>query len=54
MKGLLTLQNRGSVVFDYGNNLRGEAAANGVKYPDITTELLEIATRNMADHCGDQ
>jgi urocanate hydratase len=31
VKGLLTLQKRGSVVFDYGNNIRGEAAANGVK-----------------------
>ncbi len=31
VRGLLTLQKRGSVVFDYGNNIRGEAAANGVK-----------------------
>ncbi len=30
--GLLKLQKRGSVVFDYGNNIRGEAAANGVKH----------------------
>jgi urocanate hydratase len=30
VKGLLKLQKRGSVVFDYGNNIRGEAAANGV------------------------
>jgi urocanate hydratase len=32
VKGLLKLQKRGSVVFDYGNNIRGEAAANGVKH----------------------
>jgi urocanate hydratase len=31
VKGLLKLQKRGSVVFDYGNNIRGEALANGVK-----------------------
>ncbi len=31
VKGLLKLQKRGSVVFDYGNNIRGEAAASGVK-----------------------
>lgn len=31
VKGLLKLQKRGSIVFDYGNNIRGEAAANGVK-----------------------
>ncbi|MGB2869089.1 MAG: urocanate hydratase [Bacteroidota bacterium] len=30
VKGLLKLQKRGSVVFDYGNNIRGEALANGV------------------------
>lgn len=31
VKGLLKLQKRGAVVFDYGNNIRGEALANGVK-----------------------
>jgi urocanate hydratase len=31
MKGLLKLKQKGSVVFDYGNNIRGEAFANGVK-----------------------
>jgi urocanate hydratase len=31
VKGLLKLQKRGSVVFDYGNNIRGEAQANGLK-----------------------
>ncbi len=31
VKGLLKLQSLGSVVFDYGNNIRGEAKANGVK-----------------------
>ena len=31
VKGLLKLQKRGAVVFDYGNNIRGEAFANGVK-----------------------
>ncbi|MDE3056770.1 MAG: urocanate hydratase [Bacteroidota bacterium] len=29
--GLLRLQKRGAVVFDYGNNIRGEAETNGVK-----------------------
>jgi urocanate hydratase len=31
VKALLKLKRRGSVVFDYGNNIRGEALANGVK-----------------------
>ncbi|MFH0988776.1 MAG: urocanate hydratase [bacterium] len=31
VRGLLKLQKRGSVVFDYGNNIRGEALAYGVK-----------------------
>lgn len=31
VRGLLKLQRRGAVVFDYGNNIRGEALANGVK-----------------------
>jgi len=31
VRGLLRLQKRGAVVFDYGNNIRGEALANGVK-----------------------
>jgi urocanate hydratase len=31
MKGLLKLKQKGAVVFDYGNNIRGEALANGVK-----------------------
>jgi urocanate hydratase len=31
MKGLLKLKQKGSVVFDYGNNIRGEAFANGLK-----------------------
>jgi urocanate hydratase len=31
MKGLLKLKEKGAVVFDYGNNIRGEASANGVK-----------------------
>jgi urocanate hydratase len=31
VKGLLKLQKKGAVVFDYGNNIRGEAYANGVK-----------------------
>jgi urocanate hydratase len=31
LNGLLKLQRRGSIVFDYGNNIRGEALANGVK-----------------------
>lgn len=31
VKGLLRLQKRGSIVFDYGNNIRGEAQANGLK-----------------------
>jgi urocanate hydratase len=30
VRGLLTLRNRGAVVFDYGNNLRAEARAAGV------------------------
>jgi urocanate hydratase len=30
VRALLTLRHRGSVVFDYGNNLRGEARAAGV------------------------
>jgi len=29
--GLLKLKQKGAVVFDYGNNIRGEAKANGVK-----------------------
>jgi urocanate hydratase len=31
VKGLLKLQKKGAVVFDYGNNIRGEAQANGLK-----------------------
>jgi urocanate hydratase len=31
VKGLLKLRRRGSIVFDYGNNIRGEAQANGLK-----------------------
>ena len=31
MKGLLKLKQKGAVVFDYGNNIRGEAYADGVK-----------------------
>ncbi len=31
MRALLKLQKRGAVVFDYGNNIRGEAQASGVK-----------------------
>jgi urocanate hydratase len=31
VRGLLKLQRRGVMVFDYGNNIRGEALANGVK-----------------------
>jgi urocanate hydratase len=31
VRGLLKLQKRGSIVFDYGNNIRGEALANGLK-----------------------
>jgi len=31
VRGLLRLQKRGAIVFDYGNNIRGEAFANGMK-----------------------
>ena len=31
VEGLLRLQRRGSVVFDYGNNIRGEAFENGLR-----------------------
>ena len=31
VRGLLKLRRRGAVVFDYGNNIRGEALANGVR-----------------------
>ena len=31
VKGLLKMQKKGSIVFDYGNNIRGEAEANGLK-----------------------
>jgi urocanate hydratase len=31
MRGLLKLKQKGSIVFDYGNNIRGEAFSNGVK-----------------------
>ena len=31
VKGLLKLKQKGSIVFDYGNNIRGEALAFGVK-----------------------
>ena len=31
VRGLLKLRKKGAVVFDYGNNIRGEALANGVK-----------------------
>ena len=31
VRGLLKLQKKGAIVFDYGNNIRGEAEANGVK-----------------------
>jgi len=30
LKAMLEFQKRGSIVFDYGNNIRGEAKANGV------------------------
>lgn len=31
VEGLLKLQKKGAVVFDYGNNIRGEAQSNGVR-----------------------
>ena len=31
VRGLLKLQKKGAIVFDYGNNIRGEAVAHGVK-----------------------
>jgi urocanate hydratase len=31
VRGLLKLKQKGKIVFDYGNNIRGEALANGVK-----------------------
>jgi urocanate hydratase len=31
VKGMLKLQKKGAIVFDYGNNIRGEAEANGLK-----------------------
>jgi len=31
VKGLLKMQKKGSIAFDYGNNIRGEAEANGLK-----------------------
>ena len=31
VRGLLALERKGAVVFDYGNNIRAEAKANGVK-----------------------
>jgi urocanate hydratase len=31
VRGLLKLQKKGAVTFDYGNNIRGEALSNGVK-----------------------
>ncbi|MDA0986281.1 MAG: urocanate hydratase [Bacteroidetes bacterium] len=31
VNGLLKLQKKGAIVFDYGNNIRGEAFANGIK-----------------------
>jgi len=31
VKGLLKLKQKGAIVFDYGNNIRGEAFENGVK-----------------------
>lgn len=31
VRGLLKLQKKGAIVFDYGNNIRGEAVARGVK-----------------------
>jgi urocanate hydratase len=31
VKAMIDLQKRGSVTFDYGNNIRGEALANGLK-----------------------
>jgi len=31
VKAMLELQKRGAITFDYGNNIRGEALANGVK-----------------------
>jgi urocanate hydratase len=31
VRGLLKLQKKGAIVFDYGNNIRGEAEANGLK-----------------------
>jgi len=41
---MLKLQKKGAVVFDYGNNIRGEALANGVKkafdIPGFCTEYI--------------
>ncbi len=31
VRAMLTLRKKGAIVFDYGNNIRGEALANGVK-----------------------
>lgn len=31
VRAMIELQNRGAVTFDYGNNIRGEALANGLK-----------------------
>lgn len=31
VKGMLTLRKKGAIVFDYGNNIRGEAQASGLK-----------------------
>ncbi len=44
VRGLLALQKKGAVVFDYGNNIRGEALAQGVqdafKIPGFVPEYI--------------
>ena len=46
MSGYLTLQERGSVAFDYGNNLRGQAKEAGLEnafdFPGFVPAILEI------------
>lgn len=53
LKAMLEFQKRGSIVFDYGNNIRGEAKANGVDNAfDIPGFVLEYIRPLFCDGKG--
>ncbi len=47
-EAMVEMQNRGSIVFDYGNNLRGQALK-----PDSKTPLrIPDLSRRTSGHCS--